>query len=98
MDANSGLTAGIAEMLLQSHQGFIELLPALPTSWNKGYIKGLRARGGFEVDLTWDNGRLETATVKSNMGNSCRIRYGSLARDFDVKKGNTILLDQSLKM
>ena len=97
MDANSGLTAGVAEMLLQSHEGFINLLPALPTAWDKGSVKGLRARGGFEVGMTWENGRLETATVKSLLGTPCHIRSGSLARDIDIKKGDTIRLDHTLK-
>jgi len=97
MDVNGGLTAGVAEMLLQSHEGSIELLPALPTSWDKGTIKGLRARGGFEVSMTWDNGRLETATVKSLSGSPRRIRYGSLARGIDIKKGDSIRLDHSLQ-
>jgi alpha-L-fucosidase 2 len=97
MDANSGLTAGVAEMLLQSHDGVIDLLPALPTAWDKGYVKGLRARGGFELDMTWDDGRLETATVKSLLGSPCYIRHGSLAREFDIEKGETIRLDHSLK-
>ncbi len=97
MDANSGLTAGVAEMLLQSHEGFIDLLPALPTAWDKGFVKGLRARGGFEVGMTWENGRLETATVKSLLGTPCHIHSGSLARDIDIKKGDTIRLDHTLK-
>jgi alpha-L-fucosidase 2 len=84
-------------MLLQSHDGVIDLLPALPTAWDKGYVKGLRARGGFELDMTWDDGRLETATVKSLLGSPCYIRHGSLAREFDIEKGETIRLDHSLK-
>ena len=94
IDGNFGGTAGIAEMLLQSQDGYIELLPALPASWKNGTIAGLRARGGFELSMTWKDGELKTYTVKSIAGTSYRIKYkGQLSESKKIKKGASISVE-----
>ncbi|MBV5282918.1 MAG: glycoside hydrolase family 95 protein [Paludibacter sp.] len=74
IDGNFGCTAGIAEMLMQSYDGFIYVLPALPTIWGKGEIKGLVARGGFEMDIKWSQNKVEKVTIKSQNSGNCRLR------------------------
>ena len=86
MDANGGGAAGIAEMLIQSHKGYVELLPALPSQWNEGSFRGLRAVGGFEVDLAWKDGKWQEATVKSDSGKVFRLRAAPSVR---VMRNNT---------
>jgi len=74
IDGNFGCTSGIAEMLLQSQDGALEILPALPDQWRKGSIKGLRARGGFQVDIDWDKGQVTYLKIYSALGGNCRLR------------------------
>jgi alpha-L-fucosidase 2 len=74
VDGSLGMTAALAEMLLQSHDGEIALLPALPREWPAGAVTGLRARGGFGVDIEWSGGQLTRAAIVSDLGSTCRIR------------------------
>lgn len=89
IDGNFGGTAGITEMLLQSHMGFIQLLPALPDAWKNGAVEGLCAKGNFEVDITWENGSLKEATILSKAGAPCHVRYGDKTLTFKTSKGKT---------
>ncbi len=88
MDANFGTTAGIAEMLIQSHAGVIHLLPALPKEWPDGEVKGLKARYGFEIDIKWAQSELISCTVHSLAGNPFSIRYKDHLAEFDLGKGD----------
>jgi alpha-L-fucosidase 2 len=104
IDGNFGVTAGIAEMLLQSHRRsadgrtpVVHLLPALPSAWPAGRVSGLRARGAFEVSLEWKDGRLGSATLRSDRGGPCAVQYGARTVSLDTRAGETVLLDGELK-
>ena len=89
IDGNFGGTAGVTEMLMQSHMGFVHLLPALPDAWAEGTIEGLRARGNFTIGIVWNGGKLTKATVYSGAGEPCEVRYGDQTVRFKTQKGKT---------
>jgi len=88
IDGNLGAVAGYCEMLVQSHTGGIRLLPALPKAWPDGRVTGVRARGGFEVDITWKNGRLTKAVIHSRSGLPCEVVYGDKTWNLETRAGN----------
>ena len=92
IDANFGGTSGIAEMLLQSHENDIHLLPALPQEWATGSVKGLKARSGFVVDIEWENGKISHSVIHSLAGKSCVVRYGDKVKQLDIKKGKSTVV------
>lgn len=97
MDGNFGATAGICEMLLQSQTGEINLLPALPSAWPSGSVKGLRARGGFEVSINWNDGKLSSATIQSIAGNGGIVRYNGKLVPLNLKPGESKTLGADLQ-
>ncbi len=98
IDGNFGGTAGITEMLIQSHAGELELLPALPEIWKTGHIRGAMARGGFETDIEWENGELKTVSVTSKLGNPLKLTYRNLVFKLDATdKGRTYSFDKNLE-
>lgn len=98
IDGNMGVTAGVAEMILQSHSGLINLLSALPAAWPEGHVRGLRARGGFELDINWKHGKLTEAILRSRAGNSCRIHYSGKTIELDTDRDRTYRLDGNLEL
>ena len=99
IDANFGYAAGVNEMLAQSHLGIIHLLPGLPKAWPAGYIKGLRMRGGYEVDIEWKNGDLTRAVVRgvSNDVRPCVVRYGKGSSNFTLARGESACLRRGFR-
>jgi alpha-L-fucosidase 2 len=90
IDGNFGGTAGIAEMLIQSHNNQLVLLPALPDAWKTGKVKGLKARGGLTVDMEWGNGKLLKATIYSSIDQTVKINYKSDVQNIIIKKGQSV--------
>ncbi len=96
IDANFGVTAAIAEMLLQSQEGVLDLLPALPDAWQEGRVSGLCARGGYEVALVWKAGHLVSATIQAGTGEPCRVRYAGKMVELKIKRGTSLTLNGDL--
>jgi alpha-L-fucosidase 2 len=97
IDGNFGGSSGIAEMIIQSHTGVVELLPALPTELPDGEIKGICARGGFVLDVTWKQGKLQQVKLVSKNGNTCRLKYGMQEIELATKKNGTYVFNSGLK-
>ena len=95
-DASFGLTAGVAEALLQSHAGEIRLLPALPAGWADGSVSGLRARGGFDVSIAWRGGKLASAAIRKEDGGVANVRYGEKTATLRFEPGETIRVNTDL--
>jgi len=98
VDANFGGAAGFAEMLLQSYGDRIQLLPALPPAWREGTIRGIRARGGFELQLVWKGGALKSLHVQSLLGKPCRLTYHEKTQEFSTSTGHTYVFDGDLRL
>lgn len=98
IDGNFGGAAGIAEMLVQSHSGYLDILPSLPTSVQDGEIKGLCARGGFELDMKWKNGRLSALNILSKAGNICTVKYAGKELKFTTERGKRYSIDTALQL
>jgi alpha-L-fucosidase 2 len=103
IDGNFGYTAGIAEMLLQSHikEGnhyILQLLPALPDAWKNGEVKGLRARGGFVVDIKWETGKIVDCKIKSLLGNDLKVKYGGKEFSTSTNSGKTSIFNSELEI
>jgi alpha-L-fucosidase 2 len=96
VDGSFGISAAIAEMLIQSHEGELDLLPTLPPAWADGSVSGLCARGGFEIDLKWSVGTLNSVAIHSKRGNRVKIRYKDRTTSLETDSGKTYRLSGKL--
>ncbi|AVR43991.1 hypothetical protein C7S20_01215 [Christiangramia fulva] len=98
IDGNFGFTAGLAEMLLQSHEGFLRILPALPKEWTNGEINGLKARGNIRVDISWKNAELDLLTLASETDKKINLKYRGLEREIELKSDQVLHLNKDLNV
>jgi len=98
IDGNFGGAAGIAEMLIQSHSGYLDVLPSLPSALKDGEIKGLCTRGGFDLDMKWKNGKLSNLSVLSKAGNTCTVKYAGKELKFATERGKRYSIDSALQL
>jgi len=96
IDGNFGYTAGVTEMLLQSHSGFIHLLPALPTIWKDGMVTGLKARGNVTVSIYWQDGKLKKVQLKPAFSGIYQLRYGSIVKNISLVAKQEYVFDDML--
>ena len=96
IDGNFGVVSGITEMLMQSQNDEVNILPSLPKEWSNGSVKGIVARKGFVVDMEWENGKLQSLVIHSKLGNTLQLRYGELVKSFETKKGEILRLNKVL--
>jgi alpha-L-fucosidase 2 len=97
IDGNFGGTAGIAEMLMQSQNGIIHLLPALPSAWREGNVKGLKARGNVEVEISWSGGQLQLVKITASADQTLKLKYQSKVTEIIAEKGESNVFDAELK-
>jgi alpha-L-fucosidase 2 len=94
IDGNFGYTAGVAEMLVQSHEpGLIRVLPALPEAWKTGEVKGIKARGGFKLDFKWENGEVKSLRITSLLGNKTILMMDGSEVELDLQKGESLEME-----
>lgn len=98
VDGNFGAVAGITEMLMQSHTGEIHLLPALPGAWQQGHVNGICSRGGYDVNIEWQNGKLKKVEIISKLGNDCKVSYNDKIIEFKTEKGKSYSFDGELNL
>ncbi|GAF01620.1 glycosyl hydrolase family 95 catalytic domain-containing protein [Saccharicrinis fermentans] len=97
IDGNFGMVSGVTEMLLQSHDGVVNILPALPREWANGFVEGIMARKGFEVSMEWEDGKLKALVVHSKLGNTLQLQYGHILKSYDTQKGDVLRFNGDLK-
>jgi alpha-L-fucosidase 2 len=98
IDGNMSAVAGVSKMLMQSHDGFIELLPAKPANWQTGHIKGLIAKGGFKVDVIWKLGTLKSVRIESLLGGKCTLKFKDKTTDLETRKDEVFTFNADLKL